>query len=67
VSKPYGAGRNRHHTEGRVCLLAASDLDGEARRLFIRWCEAAGCIVRVNKIGNNFARRADRDRACRRS
>src|SRR6201984_1511315 len=42
---------------GGVCRLAASDLDGEARRLFIRWCEAAGCTVRVDKIGNIFARR----------
>jgi N-carbamoyl-L-amino-acid hydrolase len=24
--------------KGGVCRLAASDLDGEARRLFIRWC-----------------------------
>jgi len=28
--------------KGGVCRLAASDLDGEARRLFIRWCEEAG-------------------------
>jgi beta-ureidopropionase / N-carbamoyl-L-amino-acid hydrolase len=41
-----------------VRRLAASDLDGEARRLFIRWCEAAGCIVRVDRIGNIFARPA---------
>jgi beta-ureidopropionase / N-carbamoyl-L-amino-acid hydrolase len=44
-----------------VRRLAASDLDGEARRLFIRWCDAAGCIVRVNRIGNIFARRPGRD------
>src|SRR6201997_3733672 len=43
--------------KGGVCRLAASDLDGEARRLFIGWCEAAGCTVRVDKIGNIFARR----------
>ncbi len=47
--------------KGGVCRLAASDLDGEARRLFIRWCEEAGCAVRVDKIGNIFARRAGRD------
>jgi N-carbamoyl-L-amino-acid hydrolase len=47
--------------KGGVCRLAASDLDGEARRLFIRWCEDAGCTVRVDKIGNIFARRAGRD------
>jgi N-carbamoyl-L-amino-acid hydrolase len=47
--------------KGGVCRLAASDLDGEARHLFIRWCEAAGCAVRVDKVGNIFARRAGRD------
>ena len=41
--------------KGGVCRLAASDLDGEARRLFIRWCEEARCTVRVDKIGNIFA------------
>src|SRR5438067_836739 len=47
--------------KGGVCRLAASDLDGEARRLFISWCEAAGCTVRVDRIGNIFARRRGRD------
>src|SRR6266851_2500128 len=47
--------------KGGVCRLAASDLDGQARRLFIRWCEEAGCAVSVDKIGNIFARRPGRD------
>ena len=47
--------------KGGVCRLAASDLDGEARRLFIGWCEAAGCTVRIDRIGNIFARRPGRD------
>jgi N-carbamoyl-L-amino-acid hydrolase len=47
--------------KGGVCRLAASDLDGEARRRFIRWCEEAGCAVRVDRIGNIFARRAGRN------
>src|SRR5437899_10078666 len=47
--------------KGGVCRLAASDLDGQARRLFIAWCEAAGCTVRVDRIGNIFARRTGRD------
>src|SRR5438477_10130285 len=47
--------------KGGVCRLAASDLDGEARRLFIRWCEEAGCTVAVDKIVNIFARRPGRD------
>ncbi len=46
---------------GGVCRLAASDLDGEARRLFIRWCEVAGCRVTIDRIGNIFARRPGRN------
>ncbi|HUC73466.1 MAG TPA: Zn-dependent hydrolase [Stellaceae bacterium] len=49
--------------KGGVCRLAASDLDGEARRLFIRWCEEAGCTVAVDRIGNIFARRPGRNPA----
>ncbi|MGH7060689.1 MAG: Zn-dependent hydrolase, partial [Stellaceae bacterium] len=49
--------------KGGVCRLAASDLDGAARRLFIRWCEAAGCTVSIDQIGNIFARRAGRNPA----
>ncbi|MFZ3235915.1 MAG: Zn-dependent hydrolase [Stellaceae bacterium] len=47
--------------KGGVCRLAASDLDGEARRLFIRWCEEAGCTVAIDRIGNIFARRPGRN------
>ncbi|HTV46566.1 MAG TPA: Zn-dependent hydrolase [Stellaceae bacterium] len=47
--------------KGGVCRLAGSDLDAEARRLFIRWCEEAGCAVTIDGIGNIFARRAGRD------
>src|SRR5581483_11742813 len=36
-------------------------LDAEARRLFISWCEAAGCVVTVDGIGNIFARRPGRN------
>src|SRR4051794_24230142 len=49
--------------KGGVCRLAASDLDGEARRLFIRWCEEAACTVTVDGIGNIFARRPGRNPA----
>ncbi|MGH7039240.1 MAG: Zn-dependent hydrolase [Stellaceae bacterium] len=49
--------------KGGVCRLAASDLDGEARRLFVRWCEEAGCAVRVDRIGNIFACRPGRNPA----
>jgi beta-ureidopropionase / N-carbamoyl-L-amino-acid hydrolase len=47
--------------KGGVCRLAATDLDGEARRRFIGWCEAAGCTVAVDGIGNIFARRPGRN------
>jgi N-carbamoyl-L-amino-acid hydrolase len=46
--------------KGGVRRLAASDLDGEARRRFIGWCEEAGCTVTVDRIGNIFARRPGR-------
>ena len=46
--------------KGGVCRLALSDLDGEARRRFVRWCEEAGCTVAVDAIGNIFARRPGR-------
>ena len=47
--------------KGGVRRLALSDRDGEARALFIGWCKAAGCTVRVDAIGNLFARRAGQD------
>ena len=46
---------------GGVGRLALSDLDGAARDLFVGWCEAAGCGVRVDRIGNIFARRSGTD------
>ena len=49
--------------KGGVCRLAGSELDAEARRLFIRWCEEAGCDVTVDRIGNIFARRPGRNPA----
>ena len=47
-------------------LFRASDLNAEARRLFIGWCEAAGCTVRVDRIGNIFAGARAATRAFRR-
>src|SRR5437016_4882773 len=47
--------------KGGVCRLALSDLDREGRLLFMRWAEAAGCRVRVDAMGNIFARRPGRD------
>ncbi|AZF06209.1 Zn-dependent hydrolase [Pseudomonas sp. R5-89-07] len=49
--------------KGGVCRLALTDLDRQARDLFVQWCEAAGCSVTVDAIGNIFARRAGRNSA----
>lgn len=43
--------------KGGVRRLALTELDGEARSLFVRWCKAAGCSVAIDGIGNIFARR----------
>jgi len=47
--------------KGGVCRLALTDLDRQARDLFQQWCEAAGCSLTVDKMGNIFARRPGRD------
>lgn len=36
---------------------ALTDEDAEGRRLFIDWCESAACRVRIDSVGNIFARR----------
>jgi N-carbamoyl-L-amino-acid hydrolase len=52
--------------KGGVRRLALSDLDRQGRDLFKRWCEDAGLTVRVDAIGNMFARREGRDpKRCR--
>ena len=40
-----------------VCRLALTDLDRESRDLFIKWCKDEGCSIRIDKMGNIFARR----------
>ena len=47
--------------KGGVCRLALTDLDRQARDQFRQWCEAAGCRVSVDKMGNIFARRPGKD------
>ena len=42
---------------------ALTDGDLEGRQLFARWAAAAGCTVRVDAIGNMFARRPGRSDA----
>lgn len=48
---------------GGVGRLALTDLDRQARDLFRQWCEAAGCSLRIDRLGNIFARRAGTDAA----
>lgn len=47
--------------KGGCCRLALTDLDKQARDLFVRWCKEAGCTIRIDKMGNVFARRAGAD------
>jgi N-carbamoyl-L-amino-acid hydrolase len=47
--------------KGGVCRLALTELDRQSRDLFVEWARAAGCTVRVDRMGNIFARRAGRD------
>ncbi|MFE2007205.1 Zn-dependent hydrolase [Pseudomonas guariconensis] len=47
--------------KGGVCRLALTDLDRQARDLFVQWSEAAGCDVSIDAVGNIFARRPGRN------
>ncbi len=47
--------------KGGCCRLALTDLDRQARDLFVRWCEEAGCTIRIDQMGNVFARRPGKD------
>lgn len=38
-----------------------TDADGEGRALFQSWCEAAGCSMGLDQMGNMFARREGTD------
>ena len=49
--------------KGGVCRLALTELDRQGRALFMRWAREAGCTLRVDAIGNLFARRAGSDPA----
>ena len=43
--------------KGGCARLTLTDLDKQARELFIQWCEAAGCTITVDRMGNIFALR----------
>ena len=47
--------------KGGNCRLALTDLDKQGRDLFVHWCKDAGCTIRVDKMGNIFARRAGKN------
>jgi N-carbamoyl-L-amino-acid hydrolase len=47
--------------KGGVKRLTLSDVDKKGRDTFKGWCEALGLTVRVDAIGNMFARREGRD------
>jgi beta-ureidopropionase / N-carbamoyl-L-amino-acid hydrolase len=42
---------------GGVCRLALSNEDKAGRDLFVTWCKEAGCTIRIDTMGNIFARR----------
>ncbi len=46
---------------GGVGRIALTDLDRQARDMFVEWCEAAECSVRIDRMGNIFARREGSD------
>jgi beta-ureidopropionase / N-carbamoyl-L-amino-acid hydrolase len=47
--------------KGGVNRLTLTDLDKQSRQLFIDWCEAAGCSIKIDAMGSIFARRAGLD------
>jgi len=46
---------------GGVGRIALTELDRQARDLFVSWCEDAGCRVRIDRMGNIIARREGSD------
>ena len=47
--------------KGGICRLSLTDLDRQVRDWFIERCQAVGCTVTIDRMGNIFARRAGRD------
>jgi N-carbamoyl-L-amino-acid hydrolase len=47
--------------KGGVCRLTLTDLDKQGRDLFVTWCKEAGCTIKVDQMGNIFARRPGRN------
>jgi N-carbamoyl-L-amino-acid hydrolase len=49
--------------KGGICRLTLTDLDRQVRDWFKAQCEALGCTVAVDEVGNMFARRPGRNSA----
>ena len=47
--------------KGGICRLTLTDLDRQVRDWFKARCEALGCTVSVDEVGNMFARRAGKN------
>ena len=47
--------------KGGVKRITLTDLDRQGRDRFVEWCKAAGMSIRVDAIGNIFARRPGTD------
>ena len=44
--------------KGGVCRIALTDLDRQGRDFFVKQARQAGCSIRVDAVGNIFARRS---------
>lgn len=53
--------------KGGVSRLALTEEDRIGRDLFARWATQAGCTLRIDAMGNMFARRAGRDESVARA
>lgn len=49
--------------KGGVCRIALTDVDRQGRDLVVSWFREAGLAVRIDEVGNVFARRAGTDPA----
>ena len=47
--------------KGGICRLTLTDLDRQVRDWFKAQCEALGCTVAIDEVGNMFARRSGRN------
>ena len=49
--------------KGGICRLTLTDLDRQVRDWFKQKCEALGCTISVDEVGNMFARRPGKNNA----